>query len=322
MKRGPISHGDLLRAFTAAHATKPAEQAAVAALLGFYSVVAAEGDIEVSAPLKMVKAKSDTRESPAPVAPDETSRPRAALTGQSGFKLEGPRHYEPTIPAWLRKASPLTSPAPVRGKSAEPPSLFDPRWNKNILATMLSTLQIDGRLDIVRLVVAIATRTWPTVLPRLARYAPRGVQVLVDVAEGMAPFAADQRQVLQTLSRLLGADRVTRLEVLGSPLDRVSSSPDEDWHPYGEAQLPPPGTPVLALTDLGIGRPPVSRRGTTSEWRRFADRLSSRGSPVIALIPYAERRCPPQLKRVMRVVAWDRLTTVGTVRFRRTGTDT
>jgi hypothetical protein len=193
------------------------------------------------------------------------------------------------------------------------------RWARNILAAAVATRQPDGPIDLPRLVRDVANREWPATLPREVRYAPRGAQLLVDFGEAMLPYAADQRGVAAQLRRLLGTDRVTTLHFAGSPLQGVGTGPSDTWRPYGDEHLPPPGTPVLALTDLGIARPPMTRSyGGVRDWRRFAERLAAHGSRVVALVPYPERRWPRSLRPLVRIIQWDRATTVGAVRFRRT----
>jgi hypothetical protein len=96
-----------------------------------------------------------------------------------------------------------------------------------------------------------------------------------------------------------------------NPLRGTSSAPFWTWGPY---QSPTPGTPVLALTDLGIGGPAVHPdRSTEEEWLTFARQLAESSCPLVVLVPYPERRWPRRLAQEIVLLSWDRATTVGTV---------
>ena len=323
MSRGPISHGDLMLAMEAIAPASAAEEAMVASLLGFGR---ARGPGDAPRPQEApppAPAPPEPAPHAAAVPPPAPAHPVVTHRSASGgFSMRGPHRYTPRTQLWLESPAPLSvgpaAAAPPAG-SPEPPPLLVERWARNILAAAVATRQADGPLDIPRLVRDVANREWSATLPREVRYAPRGAQLLVDFGEGMLPFAADQRRVAAQLRRLLGTERVRTLHFAGSPLHGVGTGASDTWRPYGEEHLPPPGTPVLALTDLGIARPPMARTyGGVRDWRRFAERLAARGSRVVALVPYPERRWPRPLRRLLRIIQWDRATTVGAVRFRRT----
>jgi hypothetical protein len=130
--------------------------------------------------------------------------------------------------------------------------------------------------------------------------------VLIDAGEAMLPFARDQQRLLKRLRDLVGREQVTERSFEGCPKLRRGgeAAPDRGW-----CDPPAPGTPVLAMTDLGVGRPPPgAARGDVQEWIAFAAVLVRRGCPLIALSPYPAWRVAPALRAVILVVTWDRAT--------------
>ena len=191
--------------------------------------------------------------------------------------------------------------------------LLPPGRACSILAAAVETRDLNGPVDIDRLVETVARARPVQQLPRLPLSSlVRGVQLLVDTGLGMEPFARDQQELTSELRRVIGRSRVTELRFRNIPTRGAGSGPVWTWASY----LPPaPGTPVLVLTDLGIGGPRVSpQRSQAWEWRTLAECLARRGSSLIAFVPYPSSRFPPGLARSMTIVPWDRTTTISTVR--------
>jgi hypothetical protein len=110
----------------------------------------------------------------------------------------------------------------------------------------------------------------------------------------------------------VASDQLRLLYFTGCPSRDCAAPGDEDMHPW---QAPPPGTPLLLFSDLGIGRPPgTTDRASVEEWVDFADRARTAGCTLIALVPYGPRRWPRRLTRVMQIVHWDPRTTAAVVR--------
>jgi hypothetical protein len=127
----------------------------------------------------------------------------------------------------------------------------------------------------------------------------------------MEPFARDQDHLLDEIQQAIGKDSTEILHFRDNPLRGAGSGAIWTWQSYA---CPAPGTPVLALSDLGIGGPFLNPdRSSTSEWLSFAEKLSGHSCPLIAFVPYPENRWPPELARQMTLVCWDRPTTVGTI---------
>jgi hypothetical protein len=204
---------------------------------------------------------------------------------------------------------------PSAGAAPEPAveTLFEPNWARAIVSSALSTNGEDGQLDFDRIVEALARAEIPSPLPRRTRPTTRrGVQLLVDKAEALTPFASDQSSVQEAVRRAIGQDHVKVLRFVGCPSRGVRASAREKWKDYA---APLPGTPVLLLTDLGIGRPMFSTdHAEVEEWLGFAASVRRAGCPVVAFVPYSPGRWPLALRRAMTIVEWDRRTSAVTIR--------
>ena len=253
---------------------------------------------------------------------DQRSEPRAG-TGElpTDEPLETLETLEPIavetgggVEGW-RSAKPLESVTArhLQGVHDHEP-LLPPGQAGSILAAAVETRDLNGPVDIDRLVETVARARPVQRLPRLPLSSlVRGVQLLVDTGVGMEPFARDQQELASELRRVIGRSRVTELHFRNTPTRGAGSGPVWTWASY---YVPPaPGTPVLVLTDLGIGGPRASpQRSQAWEWRALAERLARRGSSLIAFVPYPPSRFPAGLARSMTIVPWDRTTTISTVR--------
>ena len=175
--------------------------------------------------------------------------------------------------------------------------LFDPRWTRELLASLLATEAADGRLDEAAAIALIAAGRPLDPFPQLTRRSlRRGAQVLVDVGEGMEPFVDDAGSWSSGSSGSRARPTSVRTR-LGRAMRGLA--PDLDAY-----EPPSPLTPVLAVTDAGIGGPsPRIERSRATEWLALAERLAERGSPLILIVPYRRDRwpdgsAPPHPRRV------------------------
>ena len=234
----------------------------------------------------------------------------------------------PPVASTLREAEPepLTWPLSARTIDAEVSEerephmphvpLLVPGWTRAVLSGAFATVRADddGPLDVDVMIDTLARgevidrglrRPWPTLR--------RGVQLLVDRGEGMVPFTLDQRRLIKQIRDVAGRDRAPARVFVGTP-DR----PVDDVDDAGPRWVPPaPGTVVVLLTDLGIGRPMLSLDPAgEDEWLAFAQRVRRAGCPLVAFVPYPQSRWPRPLREVMTILEWDRTTTAATVRAR------
>jgi hypothetical protein len=191
--------------------------------------------------------------------------------------------------------------------------LFRPRWTRGIVSASLSTQAERGPVDVDRTVEILARGGALHELPKLPWPTTRhGVQVLVDTAEAMTPFAQDQQVMVSELNRILGSHNVTVQHFAAAPLRGAGTGPRRAW---GEWLPPNPGTPVALLTDLGVTHPAFSLEpASPSEWLDFAVQAQRARCPVVAFVPHSPDRVAPALRRAMAVVHWDRSTTATSIR--------
>lgn len=294
--------GDLLRALDA---TRREQWDSVARILGFVPAaddaapvpvtVSTEGGRAPTTPVSAATVAADRRR---PAEQDETELPRRPVSSTEAISDDSPR--------WLRVTS-LPRPGPP-AEAAAPPShepLLPPGQAPALLATLCSTTRFTGRVHVRMTVERMARRQPMRRLPRYARQTlARGVRVSADGGEGLKAFVQDRQQVVAALKLLMGEGLVEEGWFLDDPLDEAYPT-----------RAPWPGTPVLLLTDLGIGGGGARRR-----WPRpdrllaLSRQMAAQGSPVLALVPYPPDRWPPGLDRGLAMVFWDRRITVSAVR--------
>ncbi|MEQ1516417.1 MAG: formylglycine-generating enzyme family protein [Usitatibacteraceae bacterium] len=122
--------------------------------------------------------------------------------------------------------------------------------------------------------------------------------LIEDDSQRLTPFREDKRRVRWAIQSLLPSHALYRAlmddhrdcpELLGQAV--------ADWPP-------PPGTLVLALSDLGCLA--TSGEHIVNRWREIGRELQDAGCHPIALFPGPLNRCPPELAAVWQCVAWER----------------
>jgi hypothetical protein len=215
-------------------------------------------------------------------------------------------------PAWAHTTNRMAAPPKPPAAAAEPEPILAMRVRRAIVAGAVSTLAAEGAPDIRVILRTIGRGQTLVTLPRRARPTLRlGAHVLVDKWLGMAPFAADASGVAQHLQRLISPDRLRVLRFVGSPLGRMRwpVGKPRPWSP------PPRGTPILVLSDFGLGGPLLdAARSDISQWLRFARMARDAGCPVVGLIPIESARWPRALTSRMTLLYWSERLTAGAVR--------
>jgi hypothetical protein len=256
-------------------------------------------------------------------ATTESSASRRPSDGAKQPLRDAPRSERPARPARFTELEPVPPQAPdwladaLRAPSeelAEPPApepLLEPRWTQGILAALLSTTRDDGPVDVDRAIARLARGETIAELPLQPRVSlDRGVQLLIDVGDGMLPFAADQLDMLDRVRRTVGASAAEVLWFRDAPLRGLGSGEASEWGSYRPPRYP---QPVLLLSDLGVGRRPGPGRASAGEWLAFAEIAGHARCPILALVPYAVTRVPSALRAALQIVPWDRGTSGLTV---------
>jgi hypothetical protein len=244
--------------------------------------------------------------------------PREAVREQTAqaFRLTRLENPEQRPPAWVDEARPLPradewarAPLPV-----EP--LFDPQQSRAVLSGALSRRLYDGPLDVRTVVERIGRGEALLDLPRVAVPSiARGVQLLIDIGEGMAPYAADVAWIRGAFSGVVGSHALEVLQFAYCPMRGAGKRSRRTWQQYPLLTPPRRGATVVAVTDLGIrGLPPPVRPASIDEWVQFADHLDRQDCPLLAIVPYEPSRVPMRLRKRFAIVEWERRTTAARVR--------
>jgi len=284
--QGQCSRADLLLAL----ARGAREGAAAADLLGF----GLEPPV-VPAQRPAGPGVTPPREAPAERPP----RVAAAPLGPSLFWM--PMTFE------TRDAAPAAPPvlgapvprAPLRARPPQGVPLAPWRELRTRLQPHLTRCREGGAVDTERLVRWLGRGRQVERIPRQRHR--RGFPLLVvlaDRSEHLAPYWSDQEQLLTRLARdaVPGTLRIR-------PIHETRDAPG--W-PGGASTgpLPPPGTRLLVLGDLGCLR--GADRAGERRWLAYARALRQAGVAPLALLPCAPERCPASLRAAWNTLPWER----------------
>ncbi|MEW8688350.1 MAG: hypothetical protein AB2556_21270 [Candidatus Thiodiazotropha sp.] len=169
-------------------------------------------------------------------------------------------------------------------------------WSGASVAMRTERIDTDKAVDV--LVRALPLDRLPRVhIPSIAS----GMELLLDIGQPMQPFAEDQQDLIRLAGEALGKPLVVKY-FYDDPAKGVGSGRRRrGWQPY---PLPPPGTPVIVISDMGCGYP--RRQPATSGWLRLAWRLRQRACRLVVLSPTPADRVPVTLRRLTELVFWDR----------------
>lgn len=206
-----------------------------------------------------------------------------------------------------RRAAPLEVllGTPAATVEAVDTSLFDRRWQRGILSGFVGTKRAAGDIDVPRIVDEIALGRAATSLPRLSVHTLRaGLQVLVDIGEGMRPYTDDVVAMERLLRDTVGADGLEELRFDRTLADGAGPGTRRTWGPY---RPPPPGRPVLVLSDFGLAGG-MDVAGGPLAWQPVVQAAAATGCQLLALTPFPATRWPGWLTARFTLLVWDRAT--------------
>jgi hypothetical protein len=188
-----------------------------------------------------------------------------------------------------------------------------PSVHMRTFATAIARVQTEGSIDMVAMIRLAAARRPIVRPPRHRRWSVgRGVQVQVQRGAAMEPFLGDSRQLTDALRSIASRHSVAILGFELNPMhvtSPLSVLGDEDSRDVAEL-LPRSGTPLLIVTDLGIG---VARHGPfpvrPEAWLRHHAAARRAGCWPIYLVPYPVDRWPSDLRQLPAVYWHDDLRT-------------
>jgi hypothetical protein len=266
----------------------------------------AEGASDVqSAEVRYGSARSTPDEPPAKRHRDG---PPLGTDGDAEIPLLEPLTREPLTPS-QREVKPLALPGPEHVTPVLPyTSLFAHRSTAAILWAAMSQNVEGGDLDMDAVIDVIAKGRPVDRLPRRRTRTLRfGVEVLVDLSEGMQPFRRDQIELVESIRRLAGSGQTRVTYFADAPMRGAGSGAAWTWDEY---RAPSPRTRLIVLSDLGIGGPPLSpHTALPEEWTEFVDYVRQQDCDVIAVVPYPRHRWPPAISSLLPMLQWDQITT-------------
>ncbi|SMF96116.1 Formylglycine-generating enzyme, required for sulfatase activity, contains SUMF1/FGE domain [Methylomagnum ishizawai] len=303
--RPQIGRADLLRCL---HGQDPEALDALAAAVGYEPRVVIEpkpvlATMNLTLDDFVVKVETTITPPPARTPQAQFLRPlsRRRLTAEEAVH---------EVPSWYEEAEPFAEDdpeisAPKGARPPRPPPLMPwPRlWP--FLKLALGEVLESHRPDLPKLVDAVSQGRWLRRLPR-QRWAgwARDCQLLIDFAEPLRPFWGDFNELKARLPVLRGrAGLGVAAFPEGDPLGPCWLDGAQGWERERDYRLPPPGTPVLVLSDLGGYDATGQRR---RRWLRFGLRLKAAGCRPVALMPCPPHRWDAELARLFRPAGWDR----------------
>ncbi|TDR44943.1 hypothetical protein DFR29_105126 [Tahibacter aquaticus] len=337
-----ISLGDLLIAFDTLKIDTPQQREEVCRLLLAEPPADAVRTGTVArtpAPPQLPAAKPPNPQEPAGLAPATPPQLPYEPAGQPAdaaaeFDYRAFDHAAPAPIDCIRieaGGGQLLHPGDGAVAAAEP--LLERSWERRVLGALLATDAALGSLDERALIRQLLRGRPVRKLPRRIRPTmQRGAQVLLDRHLSMMVFFADQTHLRHVIQGIVGRERVQVLRCVGFPpaARSIASEPpaadlsapgrhsrkmlqcavaepgSEKWHEY---RPPPPQTPVLIVSDLGLVRGAhVPQPFEWARWLNFTELLQANRNPLYALVPDEAERCLDALRERVRVLAWDRHT--------------
>ena len=166
---------------------------------------------------------------------------------------------------------------PVAAPS-EPEDLFPAGQRRALLGGLCASRRLEGDLDVEAVTERIGQGEVVATIPRRPVLTTRyGIELLVDVGEGMRPFGADVARVRTAIERIVGRDNLDVQQFAGCPLEDPGAGrgPHWTWERYNPAAS---ARPALALSDLGLGGRPPGRPDLAPRWSELADQLRARAA--------------------------------------------
>jgi hypothetical protein len=228
-----------------------------------------------------------------------SDRERAAFGPNAVFVSRAEDFLATTLPDEILHAPIVEAPAP---QPLAFEGLFAPRDAVALLRLAASMPTPGEGIDVASVTGDLARAKPLLTLPRLrVPSLAFGALLLVDVGQPMQPFWEDQQEFVDRFRRALRGLAEVRFvgddPHAGAGRERRKGS----WTPF---ELPRPGTPVIALSDIGCGFPP--RPETVRAWLELAGQLRRRQCRVVAFAPVRPGRVAPALRRAIAVAIWDR----------------
>ncbi len=248
-----------------------------------------------------------------PVSPITLSTESSPKLSPKWFRVAERTHLKPDD-----SVTPIFGPLSIQGvadlteadlqphSKAAPPGIAPlVCWSRlwPVLKQVLSVMQ-NGQLDVPRLVNQIANGKVLHKLPRQRHlHWSSELMVLLDFNARTLPFWDDFNDLCEALIDLRGC---IGLDV--RKLERIPGEQYSRWRqPESHSQswkMPPPDTPLLILSDLGMLD--TKESSIRRHWLRFGRQLKAAGLMPFVLAPISPNRVDPELCRYFHIVLWSK----------------
>lgn len=192
--------------------------------------------------------------------------------------------------------------------------LFTPNWQNQIIVETLSSTIPAGGIDFDRVIEQVAVQRPVERLPLLPwRTLLSGVEFLIDIGDQMEPYMNDARQLRLSVEEILRSGVEVR-KFRDCPLPGCGAGPVPAWQPFTP---PASGTPIIVVghfsASVAAGRI-GGQRSVIDQWLELIQILDRSACPLIGISPLPASRLPRRLQGRIKIVHWDRTTTIGAVR--------
>lgn len=304
--------GDVVRALARLEARKRATQLRILEALGWAQ--RQEGPARPSAATRrsnVALASGDGAEPSSEAASDRPEPEQRAVVPSSMSKLGGRDTGAAALDdsVGLLPLPKAETYVPLYERAIEP--LFAPAHSRAIISRLSTVLLPVGELDVSSVVGRVARGRPPlTWVPRRSLPSLSGLQLLIASDPGLDPFRVDIESVVRQIAGIAGRDRLQILAFAGCPVRGVYDPTSGDLVAY---QPPPSRTSVVAISDLDACQSDRFRSRMQRDWWAFARLLAGRGVPLTVLNPYPSNRVSSSLRKHLRIVIWDRETSVRSI---------
>ncbi len=163
------------------------------------------------------------------------------------------------------------------------------------------TQAIGGEIDVDRIVEEWGRGRFLAAMPRSWRKSwGRSVQVFVDRSRRLIPFWEDQTRACLAIREIYPPEGFSLVVLPEGHLEPSSMKFGRQTVDY---ELPPPGSAVVALSDLGALD--QSGLGLVARWAERGRRLRDLGVKPLAVVPYRRAACPKELTRHWTILPWE-----------------
>ncbi len=214
-------------------------------------------------------------------------------------------------------AQPQSQPETLNEKRAEPPSSIRLVSYQDLVpqARLMPALRRQlagnrfGALDMLQLVQQIAAQALPRHLPRrrLQSWHPELV-VILDFCQRLWPYREDMHRLAERLLSQCGQSGLSLRIVNHGPLGnwsdwRSHQNPTATNEPQEQPwRMPPAGTPVLIVSDLGLLLGAQSEPGRV--WQQFITTLLQAQIRPVALMPLGAEQLDKSLPAALVLLRW------------------